>query len=160
MATLVAGELARRRVEMLTQPRQGQLASACLGALTRPQLDAPQPPTPNRTARLAARQRVLDAKLRQMFPCAFCSPPVPLAIGIRSALSAALGDDWRDGEVSRFLRRWTQNADYLAALARGGARRNADGSPAGEVTAEHAAAARDTLSSRYPAGATEQALGT
>ena len=63
---------------------------------------------------------------------AFCVPRPPLAVGIRQAIIELAGDAVDSAQLGRFLSWWTQQSDYLDAIAHGEPRRNLDGSPAGE----------------------------
>jgi sRNA-binding protein len=67
-------------------------------------------------------------------PQMFGEAPVPLAIGIFATLKELLVDEADDTAVGRFLRDWTSRPAYLAALARGDARRELAGHLAGEAT--------------------------
>jgi ProP effector len=93
----------------------------------------------------AAKQAIL-LYCRVRWPRAF-SPwaPLPLAIGVREALAEAAGDRFAAHQVGWFLRWWTKRSEYLEAVAQGGQRYHLDSSPAGEITEEQRAAARQQL---------------
>jgi hypothetical protein len=77
----------------------------------------------------------VETMLRELAPQVFGDAPVPLAIGIFTALKVLLAGEADNTAVSRFLRDWTSRPAYLAALARGDVRRGLDGEPTGEPTA-------------------------
>ena len=83
-----------------------------------------------RAEHLAVRQRV-EAVLRQRWPAVFCTPRVPLRIGIREDILALAGEDIDPVELSAFLRWWVRRLDYADAVAHGEDRRDLDGNPAG-----------------------------
>jgi hypothetical protein len=87
---------------------------------------------PEKAERRAAVRQV-EALLRARWPVAFCVPRVPLAIGIHKQVLELAGDAIPDPAVlGRFFYGWVRKWDYLDAVAHGEARRNLDGSPAGE----------------------------
>ena len=73
------------------------------------------------------------ANWRRRWPAAFARP-MPLAIGIREHIEAALeaeGNDLDRKSIGVTLQRWTTQGPYLRAVLRGERRRNLDGSEAG-----------------------------
>jgi len=68
----------------------------------------------------------------------------PLKIGIHHDL-LVLGGAERSRELSAALRSYTLNRAYLRAMRPGAVRVDLDGNPAGRVTNEDAARARETL---------------
>lgn len=77
--------------------------------------------------------------LSQRWPDLFLRrPQPPLAIGIHEQLIAALGEV-DETILSVVLMLWTSRYGYKAALARGEARRNLDGTDAGFPTAQQQA---------------------
>ena len=75
----------------------------------------------------------LEALLRELAPAVFCDPPRPLAIGIDKALIELLAGEFDAVTIGRFLRGWTRQSAYRAALAAGGPRYDLDGLPCGTV---------------------------
>jgi sRNA-binding protein len=69
----------------------------------------------------------------------------PLALGIHHSILAALEGAITPEELRRALRYYTGNPFYLRATVAGAERIGLDGSPAGTVTAEEAAAAAGRL---------------
>jgi sRNA-binding protein len=74
--------------------------------------------------------------------------PLPLAIGVREAIAEAASDRFAAHQVGWFLRWWCHRPAYREAIARGGQRYLLAGSPAGEITEEQRAAARQQLKAR------------
>jgi sRNA-binding protein len=95
-----------------------------------------------------ARLNATLAILRERFPAGFCDPPVPLAIGARQAIRAELRNEIPAQALHFAMRFWTSQDEYLAAVAAGEARRNLDGSIAGEVDARHREQAAEALAKR------------
>jgi hypothetical protein len=113
------------------QPKQKQTPSS------KPEPPPACPPPDNKPAAPAvtraqhwAATKDLLAVLCERWPAAFCTPRVPLAIGIHQELLAVLGEEISTKTVSWAMRHWTHRPDYLDALVRGEVRRNLDGSPA------------------------------
>lgn len=79
------------------------------------------------------------------------SNPRPLAIGIHKELLAASREGRLAAPTSAIrmaIDRWTGSRDYLAGLVQAAPRVNLQGEPDGEVTAEQAETARQTLEKR------------
>jgi hypothetical protein len=84
-----------------------------------------------REAEWHAARTALEAMLRELARAVFNDQPPPLAVGIDAALVALLAGGFEPEVIGRFLRDWTHRAAYLAAVARGDARRDLDGHHAG-----------------------------
>ena len=102
---------------------------------------APSPPKPEPAPQPVRKPRwrgrgtcdpAIDAMLRERWPVAFCVPRVPLAVGVREQILDVIGAEVAAKALGLFLAWWTQRSDYLDAVCHGEARRNLDGSPAGE----------------------------
>ena len=93
---------------------------------------APQPARKSRWRGRGVFDPALDAMLRERWPVAFCVPRLPLAIGIREQILDVAGTEVDAKALGLFLAWWVARSDYLDAIAHGEARRNLDGSPAGE----------------------------
>ena len=68
--------------------------------------------------------------------------PKPLKLGIRKKLFKTRPEWVTKKALDRTLCNWTKRRAYLQALAAGGHRYNLDGTPAGEISAEHQANAK------------------
>ena len=92
-------------------------------------------------------------RLAEMFPQAFSvyeGRRRPLAIGIRDQIAERVGDAITPDELSAALRAYTRNpGGYLRAMARGGARIDLEGNPAGMIIAEQAAAATKAVAAHW-----------
>lgn len=85
-------------------------------------------------------------QLREMFPAGFTEPPVPLAVGLRQQLRAAIPPLATERKLRRAITWWCHSPAYLEAVAAGQERRNIDGTPSGDYpSAEHIAHARKRL---------------
>jgi sRNA-binding protein len=71
--------------------------------------------------------------------------PTPLAIGIHYEIIELLDGVFDRAAISDFLRWWVHQPKYLAALARGDARRGLDGEVVAEVDYEHRLIAHNAL---------------
>jgi ProQ/FINO family len=81
--------------------------------------------------------------------------PLPLAIGTDTPLGAILG-----AKRARFLLAWyTRHPDYVAAVARGGARYSLDGTEDGLVSEQHRAVASLGHAGRVARGPGEPLAG-
>ena len=91
------------------------------------------------------------ALLAETWPAAFFEYErrrVPIKVGIRDDILAALDGAITPEELGAALRRYTGNRHYLRALAfpaAGAARVDLDGNPCGEITKEQAARAAGLL---------------
>ena len=91
-----------------------------------------------------ARIRATIKLLYEQFPQTFCRrAPVPLKVYADTL--AAVNGAVEPGNLKSALRAYTSNARYLRALSAGAHRVGLDGSPAGTVTAEDEAAAKERL---------------
>ena len=105
----------------------------------------PTAATPNQQDHDAA----LMAELRARWPEAFCDPPRPLAIGTHRWAARWLRiypESKRWKALCRTFASWCGRAAYLEALAESGAKRfDLAGMPAGPVSPQHQADARERL---------------
>ena len=127
-----------------------------------PELSTGAQPASRRQARLAAGRAALEL-LSERWPKVFRSwpqPPVPLKIGIRNDIAAALGESVTPVALTAALNRWCRSLAYLKAIAQVGAVRvDLQGQPAGSVTPEEAALARNERMAKFGArNATEKQL--
>jgi ProQ/FINO family len=121
----------------LTPPRHTLTASPAMlaAAQRRRAAVAVEAPKADRKPRSRGRRTydpAIDAMLRERWPVAFCVPRVPLAVGVREQILDVIGAEVAAKALGLFLAWWTQRSDYLDAVCHGEARRNLDGSPAGE----------------------------
>ncbi|MDX1604612.1 MAG: ProQ/FINO family protein [Candidatus Competibacterales bacterium] len=87
--------------------------------------------------------------LRETFPAAFPTPPVPLPEGLLPTAHEALADTHSKKSVRRALVLWCNQTDYLRAVVAEEARLvNLDGSDAGPVSEELREAAHRRLATR------------
>jgi ProP effector len=86
--------------------------------------------------------------LAERFPAAFAVNPgyrQPLKLGIHLDILAQLSDTIAPRDLSVALRIYVSNVKYLKALVAGAERVDINGTPAGKVTADEAAHARQQL---------------
>jgi ProP effector len=100
-------------------------------------------------SRKTERALELLARLCEAYPHAFVARgggryPVPLSIGVHQEIRARYPDEARH-VIAGAMRIYTSGIAYQKALAGGGARVGLDGQPNGEVTAEQAELARQTV---------------
>ena len=100
-------------------------------------------------SRKTERALELLARLCEAHPQAFVARgggryPVPLSIGVHQEIRVCYPDEARH-VIAGAMRIYTSAIAYQRALAGGGARVGLDGQPNGEVTAEQAALARQTV---------------
>jgi hypothetical protein len=157
MDTLLKDAPARPRRTLTSTPKMTAAAQR-LGLVEAPPPDpkgmgvtpipSPPPPPTNETPQSdtapgqvvdpeekAARQaavRQVEALLRERWPVAFCVPRPPLAVGIHKQVLELASDAIDPVALGRFMHWWVRRTDYLDAVAHGEARRNLDGSAAGE----------------------------
>lgn len=84
--------------------------------------------------------------LAERYPAVFGSPPRPLKIGIYEDMLRDLCDERAAGRLRSLLAKHTGLPAYLAEVAKGGARFDLSGAPAGEISPEAQAYAAETLS--------------
>lgn len=130
---------------------------AAAGRLVRPSAPEPAQPVAASPQKLSAgeshqaRALALLADLRERYPAAFRTPPVPLAIGTDHALREALsGSGYGDEVRSTALAIWCSQPEYHRAVAAGGPRYALDGTVAGEVSESQAEHARRRLEKAVP----------
>ena len=92
------------------------------------------------------RARALLTALRLEYPV--LGEYRPLSIGIRTVLHAVLPGETHNKTINRVLAMHCRSDRYLRALAAGGLRYALDGTPSGEVSEEHRAAAALLLARR------------
>ena len=100
-------------------------------------------------SRKTERALELLARLCEAYPQAFVARgggryPVPLSIGVHEAIRACYPDEARH-VIAGAMRIYTSGIAYQRALSGGGVRVGLDGQPNGEVTAEQAELARQTV---------------
>jgi hypothetical protein len=71
--------------------------------------------------------------------------PSPLAIGIHHEIFQLLDGAFTPQAIGDFLRHWVRRPEYLAAVARGNARRGLDGTDTGPVDYAHRVAAHNSF---------------
>lgn len=98
----------------------------------------PVPMTPSACAR----------RLGELFPALFGGSPKPLKLRVHVDIQARAPGEFPKAVLAAFMRRHTGSTAYLQAVARGGARIDLDGQPAGDISAEHRQAAVDELARR------------
>ncbi|PZP32478.1 MAG: prop effector ProQ [Roseateles depolymerans] len=88
------------------------------------------------------------AELKQLFPGLFVGRPKPVKLRIQSDIQERAPGKFSKAQLSAFLRRHTGGTGYLIALTQAKTRFDLDGNPAGEISAEHLAAAKEELARR------------
>lgn len=88
------------------------------------------------------------AQLKALFPALFSGPFKPLKLRVQADIQARAPGQFTKAQLSAFLRRYTGNTGYLIALGKATQRFDLDGQPAGELSEEHRAAAREELARR------------
>jgi sRNA-binding protein len=86
--------------------------------------------------------------LKERFPALFDGPARPLKLRIQADIKERAPGLFTRPVLSAFLRRHTGSTAYLVALTQAAHRFDLDGQPAGEITAEHRAAAQEELDRR------------
>jgi hypothetical protein len=86
------------------------------------------------TRRTHIRLNALGARLRGLAPEVF-NGRQPLACRIKGEIVAALGDEYGEAEIDRYLGYYTRSDDYLRAIAAGAMRVHADARIASAPTA-------------------------
>lgn len=102
-------------------------------------------PTPNEPVREAQAAATL---LKQLFPALFAGAPKPIKLRIQQDIEARAPGRITRAALTAFLRRHTGSTSYLLALTKAQQRFDLDGQPAGELSAEHRAAAEKALAER------------
>jgi ProP effector len=88
------------------------------------------------------------AELKQRFPALFTGQPKPIKLRIQTDIQQRAPGVFTRQALSAFLRRHTGSTSYLIALGKATQRLDLDGQPAGEIAAEHHAAAAEELARR------------
>jgi hypothetical protein len=108
----------------------------------------PTPAAPVPEAVTAEPARDITAELKAMFPALFTGKPKPVKLRIQADIQERAPGRFTKAQLSAFLRRHTGGTGYLIALTQAKTRFDLDGQPAGEITEEHLAAAREELARR------------
>lgn len=110
---------------------------------------AAEPPAPAAASPEAqAPVRDVTAELKALFPALFTGKPKPVKLRIQADIQERAPGKFTKAQLSAFLRRHTGGTGYLIALTQAKTRFDLDGQPAGEITEEHLAAAREELARR------------
>ncbi len=109
--------------------------------------DLPESPAPAEAA-AEAPARDVTAELKALFPALFTGKPKPVKLRIQADIQERAPGQFSKAQLSAFLRRHTGSTGYLIALTQGRTRFDLDGNPAGELSEEHLAAAREELARR------------
>lgn len=89
------------------------------------------------------------AQLKALFPALFGGGAFkPLKLRVQADIQERAPGQFSKAQLSAFLRRFTGNTGYLIALSKATQRFDLDGQPAGELSDEHRAAAREELTRR------------
>ena len=86
--------------------------------------------------------------LKQHFPALFGGPPKPLKLRIQADIQQRAPGVFSKGSLGAYFRRYTGSTGYLIALGKASQRFDLDGQPAGELSEEHRALAREELARR------------
>ncbi|WP_326539521.1 ProQ/FinO family protein [Pseudorhodoferax sp.] len=108
--------------------------------------DAATPPAAAAAAPLSP--EACAAELKQRFPALFSGAPRPIKLRIQQDIQQRAPGVFTRQVLSGFLRRHTGSTAYLVALGKATQRFDLDGEPAGEISAEHHAAAAEELQRR------------
>lgn len=104
--------------------------------------------TPSSSAGEAASAVDVAAELKRLFPGLFVGRPKPVKLRIQADIQERAPGRFSKAQLSTFLRRHTGGTGYLIALTQAKTRFDLDGNPAGEISAEHLAAAKEELTRR------------
>ncbi len=88
------------------------------------------------------------AELKALFPALFTGKAKPVKLRIQADIQERAPGKFSKAQLSAFLRRHTGSTGYLIALTQAKTRFDLDGQPAGEITEEHLAAAKEELARR------------
>ncbi|MEO6278986.1 ProQ/FinO family protein [Roseateles sp.] len=88
------------------------------------------------------------AELKALFPALFTGKPKPVKLRVQADIQERAPGKFSKAQLSAFLRRHTGSTSYLIALTQAKTRFDLDGNPAGEITEEHLAAAKEELTRR------------
>jgi len=78
----------------------------------------------------------------------FTGKPKPVKLRVQADIQERAPGKFSKAQLSAFLRRHTGSTGYLIALTQAKTRFDLDGNPAGEITEEHLAAAKEELARR------------
>lgn len=109
--------------------------------------DLPESPAPVEAA-AESPARDVTAELKALFPALFTGKPKPVKLRIQADIQERAPGQFSKAQLSAFLRRHTGSTGYLIALTQGRTRFDLDGNPAGELSEEHLAAAKEELARR------------
>ena len=90
----------------------------------------------------------VTAELKALFPALFTGKPKPVKLRIQADIQERAPGRFSKAQLSAFLRRHTGGTGYLIALTQAKTRFDLDGQPAGEISEEHLAVAREELARR------------
>ncbi len=107
-----------------------------------------QPSPPSADAQAAMTVAECANLLRERHPALFDGPPKPLKLRIQHDIQERHPGVFSKQTLGAFFRRYTNSGAYLKAIVRGTHRFDLDGQPAGEIAAEHRAAAQEELDRR------------
>jgi hypothetical protein len=124
----------------LNLSRRIRLPPALAEPLQRKQTDTASRQRRDLRARIYARLRELGVTVFDHFQ--------PLRIGIHADIQMLLHGEFRPHQIAGFMRHHCNRIGYLTALARGGARRDLDGSDAGIPSEQDRAYAHKRLTIR------------
>lgn len=113
-----------------------------------PAPEAPAETTAAPAAAAPAPATDVTAELKALFPALFTGKPKPVKLRIQADIQERAPGKFSKAQLSAFLRRHTGSTGYLIALTQAKTRFDLDGQPAGEITEEHLAAAREELTRR------------
>jgi ProP effector len=88
------------------------------------------------------------AELKTRFPGLFTGRPKPVKLRIQADIQERAPGLFSKTQLSAFLRRHTGSTGYLIALTQAKTRFDLDGNPAGELSEEHLAVAKEELTRR------------
>ena len=125
-------------VEPVAAPVTEPVAESAATPAPQAETAAPAEMTPAACARL----------LKERFPALFDGPVRPLKLRIQADIKERAPGLFTRPVLSAFLRRHTGGTAYLVALTQAEHRFDLDGQPAGEIAAEHRAAAQEELDRR------------
>jgi len=86
--------------------------------------------------------------LKQLFPALFAGSPKPIKLKVQADIEERVPGKFTRQALTAFFRRHTATTAYLQAILRATHRFDLDGQPAGELSAEHKAAAQAALADR------------
>ena len=117
--------------------------------------DTPADPTtpepdavPSKAAPAVKSPEAAAERLKGLFPALFGAAPKPIKLRIQADIEVRAPGEFTKMALTAFLRRHTATNAYLKALVREPTRFDLDGQPAGEISDEHRAAAKQALADR------------